>query len=419
VVFLPLMKEILTPWDVAQVQLDYQKITDQFGCELINDDLIAKMEKLTGKKVSHLIKRRIVFAHRDLGKILDDYERGRGFYLYTGRGPSTKSMHIGHVIPFMLCKYLQDIFDVPLVIQITDDEKYLFKDLQISESVEFAKSNIKDIIAFGFNPEKTFIFSNVGIYDGNEDITDSKNEVYQEGECLNCESSKIRNTSQKKKPFNGFFKKELVLAKSITFHEGSKVFGFDSSTNLGQISFPVRQLLPCFYSVFTFLKNSNCLVPAAIDQDPYFRLARDKSKIFECSKPSTIYSQFLPSLMNLGKMSSSKDKTIFLDDSEESIKKKIRTYAHSGGRKTLQEHKMLGGDLDNDVSYQYLRFFMEDEDKLQSVADKYKKGEMSSMEMKDLCIEELQKFVRTYRKRRDRVSDEDVAKFMGCDKDFY
>ncbi|ELA46358.1 tryptophan-tRNA ligase [Vavraia culicis subsp. floridensis] len=411
------MKEILTPWDVAPVKLDYTKITEQFGCELISDALIEKMEKLTGKKVSHLIKRRIVFAHRDLGKIFDDYERGKGFYLYTGRGPSTKSMHIGHVIPFMLCKYLQDIFDVPLVIQITDDEKYLFKNLQITESVEFAKSNIKDIIAFGFNPEKTFIFSNVSIYDGREDVSDASNGVNQNDTCTSCGS--VGNSSKKKNPYNGFFKKELVLAKSITLHEGSKIFGFDANTSIGQISFPVRQLLPCFYSVFTFLNKSNCLVPAAIDQDPYFRLARDKSKIFECSKPSTVYSQFLPSLSNLGKMSSSRDKTIFLDDSDEDIKKKIRTYAHSGGRKTLQEHRALGGDLENDVSYQYLRFFMEDEDKLQSVADRYKKGEMTSTEMKDLCIEELQRFIRTYKKMRDRVSDDDMEKFMGCDKNFY
>lgn len=54
-------------------------------------------------------------------------------YLYTGRGPSATSMHLGHAIPFILTKYLQDTFALPLVIQITDDEKYLFRDIALDD----------------------------------------------------------------------------------------------------------------------------------------------------------------------------------------------------------------------------------------------------------------------------------------------
>lgn len=50
------------------------------------------------------------------------------FYLYTGRGPSSEALHLGHMISFLFNKYLQDVFNVPFVIQITDDEKYFFKD---------------------------------------------------------------------------------------------------------------------------------------------------------------------------------------------------------------------------------------------------------------------------------------------------
>lgn len=54
------------------------------------------------------------------------------------------------------------MFDVPLVIQITDDEKFLYKEeLELENTVRMGISNIKDIIAFGFDPEKTFIFSDV------------------------------------------------------------------------------------------------------------------------------------------------------------------------------------------------------------------------------------------------------------------
>lgn len=75
---------------------------------------------------------------REFDKILDRYEQGKPFFLYTGRGPSSDSMHLGHMVPFVFTKldlqfflhtmgfadafhtrWMQDVFDVPLVIQLT------------------------------------------------------------------------------------------------------------------------------------------------------------------------------------------------------------------------------------------------------------------------------------------------------------
>ena len=58
-------------------------------------------------------------------------------------------------------RYLQDAFDVPLVIQLTDDEKFLWKNLKIEEAHRLAYENTKDIIACGFDVNKTFIFSDL------------------------------------------------------------------------------------------------------------------------------------------------------------------------------------------------------------------------------------------------------------------
>jgi tryptophanyl-tRNA synthetase len=43
------------------------------------------MERLTGRPAHPFLKRGIIFAHRDLHEILDLYEAGQPFYLYTGR----------------------------------------------------------------------------------------------------------------------------------------------------------------------------------------------------------------------------------------------------------------------------------------------------------------------------------------------
>lgn len=62
-------------------------------------------------------------------------------------------------------------------------------------------------------------------------------------------------------------------------------------------------------------------------------------------------------------MSASDDNSaIFLSDSAKQIKTKVNKYAFSGGRETLEEHREKGGNADVDVAYQYLTFFMEDDE---------------------------------------------------------
>lgn len=71
------------------------------------------------------------------------------------------------------CRYLQDAFKVPLVIQLTDDEKCMWKNLSVEESQRLARENAKDIIACGFDISKTFIFSDfdyVGGYEKHQSI---------------------------------------------------------------------------------------------------------------------------------------------------------------------------------------------------------------------------------------------------------
>ena len=45
----------------------------------------------------------------------------------------------------------------------------------------------------------------------------------------------------------------------------------------------------------------------------------------------------------------------------------INRYAFSGGGATVEEHKEKGGDCDVDISYQYLTFFMEDDERLEEI----------------------------------------------------
>ena len=121
------LEQVITPWDVKATDdkgIDYDKLISRFGSQRISPELIARVERLTKRPAHHWLRRGIFFSHRDLAWILDQYEAGIPFYLYTGRGPSSDALHLGHLIPFMFTKYLQEAFNVPLVIQMTDDEKF-------------------------------------------------------------------------------------------------------------------------------------------------------------------------------------------------------------------------------------------------------------------------------------------------------
>ena len=49
-----------------------------------------------------------------------------------------------------------------------------------------------------------------------------------------------------------------------------------------------------------------------------------------------------------------------------------------------------------DVPYHYLRFFLEDDDKLEEIRDKYGKGEMLTSEVKKILVEVLTKLIKKH-----------------------
>ncbi|CAH6719455.1 tryptophan--tRNA ligase, cytoplasmic [[Candida] jaroonii] len=382
--------QVVTPWEVegAVVDgkdqgIDYDKLVQQFGTRHITSETLQRFKEITGQEPHPFLKRGIFFSERDLGKILDLYEHGEPFFLYTGRGPSSDSIHLGHLVPFMFTKYLQDVFDVPLVIELTDDEKFLFKPkLTIDDVKRFALVNAKDIIAVGFNPENTFIFSDLEYMGGS------------------------------------FYENVVRTSRQITTSTAKAVFGFQDSDCIGKIHFASIQIATAFPSSFPDVlglpPKTPCLIPCAIDQDPYFRVCRDVADKLKFSKPALIHAKFFPALQGATTKMSASDTTtsIFMDDTPKQIQKKINKYAFSGGRATLEEHRELGGNPEVDVAYQYMSFFSEDDEKLQSLAESYRKGDLLSSEMKKECIEVIQEVVGNYQERRAKVTDEIAKQFM-------
>ncbi len=364
----------VTPWEVSG-NIDYDKLIREFGVEQINDSTLDRIKKHT-KELHFMLRRKVFFAGRDLNWLLDEYEKGNNFFLYTGRAPSGP-VHLGHLMPWKFTKWLQDKFGVELWFQFPDEEKFLFKqDINWEDGQKYLQENMLDIIALGFDPKKTHF------------IIDSKH-----ADLMYREACKV--------------------AKKITFSTVKSAFGLTDQSNIGSIFYTSMQAVPAFLPSVIKKKNIPCLIPHAIDQDPHFRLTRDILPKLGHYKPASIQCVFLPPLSGTqGKMSSSGESSIFTTDDAETVKKKINKYAFSGGRDTLEEHRKLGGNPEVDVCFQYLRMLLEEDDKkLKKIYDDYKSGKLLSGELKKITIDKINEFLKEHQKKR-KEAEKIIDKFI-------
>jgi len=146
---------------------------------------------------------------------------------------------------------------------MTDDEKCLWKDLALEECYKYTRQNAKDIIAVGFDVNKTFIFSDL-------------------------------------KYVGTMWPNIVKIQKCVTTNQVNNIFGFSEADNIGKIAFPAVQAAPSFSNSFPHIFGTRtdvpCLIPCAIDQDPYFRLTRDVAPRLGYLKPALIHSKFFPAL---------------------------------------------------------------------------------------------------------------------------
>ena len=354
---------VVTPWHV-EGDIDYDKLTKQFGTQKISQNLLDRIKRITGED-HYMLRRGIFFSHREMDRILDDYEKGSKFFLYTGRGPSGHT-HIGHLVPWVFAKWLQEKFGVNMYFQLTDDEKFFSKaDLTLGETRSFAYENALDFIALGFDPKRTKIIINT-------------------------------------KNIQTLYPIAAQVAKKINFSNTKATFGFTNETNIGMIFYTSLQSAPCF------IENRPVLIPLGVDQDPHFRLTRDIAQKIGKAKPALIHNIMIPALEGPGgKMSASDENgTVYTTDAPNVVKKKINKYAFSGGQPDLEQHRKMGGNPDIDVSFQYLRIFFEPDDaRLKTIYDDYRSGKLLSGELKAILIEKMNAFLAIHQENREKARD--------------
>lgn len=425
----------IDPWSSTQ-STDYTRIIEQFG--------LSNMNNLSLPDPSHLHRRGIVFAHRDLDIVLDVQKTGEKFGVLTGLMPSGR-MHLGHSMVIEQVKWFQQMGG-DVTIAVADLESQATRGVSLEKGREIALTEyVANYAALGLNPDLTNVY-----------FQSSRSEVQRLG---------------------------FQLGKRTNLSEFEAIYGFRGETNLAHVQAPMVQVGDILHpQTEEYGGLRPIVVPVGVDQDPHLRLTRgiaSKTNWFNVKenngpgvliglsvqdenaellgqqpngridkkKVASIFAMIVSDLTELGfsdinsnpkqgtvvvpsatkkdmnkirfkllnlerklggmgllapastyhhfavgltgeKMSSSKPKTtIFLDDDIESMAKKIRK-AYSGGQSTIEEHRRIGGNPDIDVAYQYMMYFFEESDSyLAELNSEYRNGNILAGEMKQICID--------------------------------
>ncbi len=367
---MPAEEFVVTPYEVKG-RIDYARLREMFGTQDLDAALLDRLRAVAGGELSPLLARGVYYSHRDLGAVLDLFEKGSPFFLYSGRGPSGP-LHTSHLVPFELCRWLQARLGVPMYIQITDDEKYWARNgLSREETARWGMENLYDLLALGFDPKRTHVFF------------DSRS-------------------------IAALYPLAIRVARKIPYSTVKAVFGFEPSTNIGLVFYTALQTVPCFWPSWAEGRTVPCLIPCGIDQDPHFRVTRDIAEGLGYPKPALLHSQMLPGLLGESAMSTTGDRAdnaLFLNDPPKVVERKVRQ-AFTGGRTTVEEQRRLGAvpEVCSVWALWRTRFARSDEEFAQVTRD-CRSGAMLCGECKSKVLERIHPFYAAHAVARERTKE--------------
>tara|TARA_X000000950_G_C13833506_1_gene627178 strand:- start:143 stop:1501 length:1359 start_codon:yes stop_codon:yes gene_type:complete len=440
----------IDPWASKGIK-NYDEICEKFGLE--------KIDHTTLPEPTHLHRRGIIFAHRDLDSILSARKAGKPFGVLSGLMPSGQ-MHLGHKMVIDQARWFQDLGG-DVTIAVADLEAHATRGLSLEKCREYAiEEYISNYAGMGLNPDKTSIYFQ------------SERAIVQ--------------------------KMGFTLGTKTNLSEMEAIYGFSGKTSLAHVQSPLVQAGDIVHPQLEEYGGLRpIVVPVGMDQDPHIRLTRgmvSKTNWFNVNKnklgnltiglsiqdnnqdimgmkndggvdktqrkividraisainkagytqinsnpkhgtidikdataenyseiqyellslerqlggmglmqPSSTYHQFAVGMTG-GKMSSSMpETTIFLNDSMKTIEKKIKS-SFSGGQPTVEEHRKKGGNPDIDVAYQYLRYFFEENDnELEKIREEYVSGKLLTGEIKSICVEKAESWMKEHHELKEQ-----------------
>ncbi len=354
------MTKIIDPYGSELVE-DYVKIIKDFGLDSFNPKNYPNPNRL--------MRRGVVFAERDMKLVLKAMKDKKPFYVLSGIMPTAKKVHFGTKMVVENIAYFQKQGARTFCL-IADLEAAAARNISLEEARKNAlEFQIPAYITLGLDPKKTIFY----FQSENKDV----------------------------------IKLAYQASNKITLNEFRAVYGsadppriISALTQIGDILYPqLKERMPG-------------VIPVGSDQDPHIRLTRDAARRMRDKKfflPSGLYHKFTPSLDGQIKMSKSKPEScIDLPEDIKKVTKKIMR-AKTGGRKTTEEQKKLGGIPEDCIIFElYKQHLIEDDKELQDIHNKCKKGKILCGEDKQNCCKLMTKFMDNLHKGIEKAKKEKI-----------
>jgi len=435
----------INPWDSTTYQ-DYARLRDEFGIEDFSENIWKNL-----KEPHKLLRRGIIFGHRDFNLISKNIQNNKPWAVLTGMMPSGK-MHLGHKMVIDEVIYYQKL-GAEINIAVADIEAYATRGVDLNQTKKIAlEEYIPNYIALGLKSKNSRIY----FQSKNQEVKDLA----------------------------------YILGKKINWTQMQATYGFNGSVNMSHIISPLIQtgdILHVQLKKYGGIKPT--LVPVGVDQDPHIRLCRDIARahrlynvrvtkdnkigvfvkidqnvekllkkaekilnkngfkqlkkineykaiyIKDAKKqdiqkidyslaliepefdgygfiqPSATFHRFMTGLTG-DKMSSSKpESAIFLTDTPKEAKKKIMN-AKTGGAISLQEHKKNGGKPEECMIYELFLYHLIEEDReLKEIYTKCKSGKQMCGNCKKYASELMEKMLIDLDKKRKQAKKQ-IKKFI-------
>ncbi len=363
---MPIVAFRIDPWSSEAVK-EYEKLFKYFGIRPFKE-VLPELRKLAEP---HLLMRRgIVFGHRDFDRVLEAIKNNKRVAILTGLMPSGR-MHFGHKMVIDQLVYYQKL-GIDVFVAIADIEAYAVRKKSRKEVIDLALNEyIPNYLALGLDPEKT----------------------------------KIYFQSNHRTPY---YRLIQMFSRKVTIAELKAIYGEDLETAkilaaLTQAADILHPQLPEFggYELV--------LVPVGADQDPHLRLTRDLADRFSnelgLTRPASTYHRFMSGLQG-GKMSSSNPESyIALSDPPEFAVKKLMN-ALTGGRPTAAEQRRLGGEPEKCPVYELNAYHLvHDDSELREIYEKCKEGKLLCGKCKKETAERLKEFLKAHQEKLEQMKE--------------
>ncbi len=355
-------KMLLDPFGTTIVE-DYDRLCKEFGIELFKP-LLSKVPN-----TNMLMRRGIIFGHRDFKRILDAMKNQQEFAVMSGIKP-TGQFHLGTLTTAKEIIYFQKQGATAFYC-IADVEAYEDNRIPFERSKKYAVDNVADILALGLDPKKAYIYRQ-------------------------SKETRVKDLA-------------IIFGRAVTLATMKAIYG---ERHIGLYLSALIQagdiLLP---QLEDFGGPKPTVVPVGVDQDPHLRLTRDLAQKFHPKyrfiPPSATYHKLIKGLSGSSKMSKrEKAPTLLtLNEKPETIANKISD-AFTGGKATIAEQRKLGGTPEICPIYDICMFhFREKDDDIVRVYNDCRSGRLLCGEHKGQTIGLVLNFVRKHRQKRIKLID--------------